>query len=134
MWHCIEEREEKNKKRCLRQTLSLREIRGGRKTPCARPPRRVRPMIACVPRSLASSHRQDLAPLQSQADVVLAAPSLELTVDLSVPRTASAKGDAAAQLPRAGHVDDCAGLEGIPEHSQLHDEDAAPAAVDGVQV
>ena len=43
-------------------------------------------MIACVPRSLASSHRQDLAPLQSQADVVLAAPSLELTVDLSVPR------------------------------------------------
>ena len=50
------------------------------------PPRCVRPMIACVPRSLASSHRQDLASLQSQADVVLAAPSLELTVDLSVPR------------------------------------------------
>jgi len=44
------------------------------------------------------------------------------------------EGDAAAQLPRAGHVDDCAGREGVPEHGQLRDEAAAPATVDGVQV
>ncbi|CAD6339290.1 unnamed protein product [Miscanthus lutarioriparius] len=44
------------------------------------------------------------------------------------------EGDAVAQLPQAGHVDDCAGREGVPEHVQLRDEAATPAAVDGVQV
>ena len=85
------------------------------------PPRCVRPMIACVPRSLTRGRRQDLAPPQSQdADVVLAPLSLERSIGRCVALgDGKDEGDAVAQLPRAGHVDDCAGREGVPEHDLI---------------
>ena len=75
-------------------------------------------------------------PPQSQdADVVLAPLSLERSIGRCVALgDGKDEGDVVAQLPRAGHVDDCAGREGVPEHVQLRDEAATPAAVDGVQV
>ena len=76
-------------------------------------------------------------PPQSQdADLVLAPPSLERSVPSVRVALGGGKdeGDAAAQLPRAADVDDCARREGVPEHGQLRDEAAAPAAVHGVHV